>query len=174
MKPSISTYEILIGKLLNESVDEKWSKWASAMMMKGVYSENLVELAGIQKPYNQFELKELSDKVLEELGFDLEDQEKIIIDYTAYLLREVLEEKRDLLKTLRILNHLYIGFEYAESLRAFYSLYFAKEDLMESEVQWYWEGADRTNIDEVCMGYIKEWLEENGDPAGASIHPKSS
>lgn len=41
----------------------------------------------------------------------------------------------------------------------FYLLYFAKDDLNESEVQWYWNGADRINIDLIIKNAFQYYLD---------------
>jgi hypothetical protein len=155
------TYEMIALKYLDRNVDEKWVDWAVQMMMAGFETESLIELAGISKPYNQFELKPLTGKVFEELELDITDKEKAVNCYISFLLSEVLDDKRDLLKTLRDLKDLSIELNYDKSIYDFYSLYFAKEDLNYDTVQWYWEGADEDNIDEICFNYFKKWLIEN-------------
>jgi hypothetical protein len=42
-----------------------------------------------------------------------------------------------------------------------YLLYFAKDDLNESEIQWYWDGADRTNIDQIIGKVFEDYLDGN-------------
>ena len=42
----------------------------------------------------------------------------------------------------------------------FYLLYFAKDDLSESENQWYWEGATRENIDHVIKSEFLDWIKK--------------
>src|SRR5690554_279091 len=136
------TYEIIALKHLDRNVDEKWINWAVEMMMAGFETESLIELAGISKPYNQFELKPLTDKVFVELDIDITDKNKTINQYISFLLNEVLDNKRELIKTLRDLKDLCIELDYDKSIYDFYSLYFAKEDLNYDYVQWYWEGAN--------------------------------
>lgn len=43
----------------------------------------------------------------------------------------------------------------------FYLLYFAKDDLNESEIQWCWNGADRTNIDQIIRKVSEDYLDRN-------------
>ncbi len=74
MKPVESTYEIVAWKHLNNSVDEKWSNWAVEMLMGDYETEHLIELAKIEKPYNQFELQELTDKVFLELNLEYKNK----------------------------------------------------------------------------------------------------
>lgn len=71
------------------------------MMMVIYETEHLIELAGIAKPYNQFELKELTDKVFEELNLDYTNQDNVVNDYVRYLAMEVLNVNRELLNFLR-------------------------------------------------------------------------
>jgi len=158
MKPVDSTYEILAWKHLNKSVDEKWSNWAVEMMMVGYETEHLIQLAGIRKPYNQFELRELTDKVFDELNLDYKNQDNVLINYTTFLVKDVLNGRRELLKTLRDLKDLCITLDYDKRIHDFYLLYFAKEDLNYDTVQWYWEGATRDNIDQICFDYFEKWI----------------
>ncbi len=161
MKPVELTYEIVAWKHLNQSVDEKWSNWAVDMLMADYETEHLIELAGIEKPYNQFELQELTDRVFSELGLDYKNKEKVVSNYVTYLAKEVINGKRELLKTLRDIKDLCIAFDYDRKIYDFYSLYFAKEDLNYTTVQWYWKDADRSNINKICMDYFEKWVKEN-------------
>ena len=131
------------------------------MMMVIYETEHLIELAGIAKPYNQFELKELTDKVFEELNLDYTNQDNVVNDYVRYLAMEVLNVNRELLNFLREIKNLCIALDYDSKIYDFYSLYFAKEDLNYDTVQWYWDGADRNNIDKICIDYLKKWIDEN-------------
>ena len=115
----------------------------------------------IEKPYNQFELKELTNKVFNELNLDYTDQDRVVANYVTYLGKEVLQEKRELSKTLREINNLCIALDYDRRIYDFYSLYWAKEDLNYSTVQWYWNGAGRSNIDRICRDYFQNWVDEN-------------
>ena len=104
----------------------------------------------------------MTDKVFEELNLDYTNQEKVVINYVTYLAKEVLNDNRDLLKTLREIKDLCIALDYDSKIYDFYSLYFAKEDLRQDTAQWYWNGADRSNIDQICMEYLTNWIKENG------------
>ena len=69
-EPVLSTYKILKEKACNADIDESWVDWAIEMMETGFEVESLYELAGISKPFNQFELQNLTNKVLEDLSLD--------------------------------------------------------------------------------------------------------
>lgn len=161
-KPIPTTAEILIKKYLGRPVDETWAKWAMDMMVAGFNSEHLVELAGLEKPYYQFELNELTNKVFAELGLEYRNEEKVVTQYAAYACNLVLNDKSDLFKTLLELKELCIEPNYSKVIYDFYTLYFAKDFLTDSPVQHYWEGATRDNIDEICLNYFKKWVEKYG------------
>lgn len=63
----ISTYKVLMKKAFNEDIDEAWIDWAIETIQAGYESDNLYILAGITRPYHQFELQRLTDKVLAEM-----------------------------------------------------------------------------------------------------------
>ena len=85
-KPVLWTFKILMEKTFNSDIDESWINWAMEMMEEGFENENLFILAGISKPYNQFELQELTTKVLKELNLDYSNQNLVIRNYVYYLI----------------------------------------------------------------------------------------
>jgi hypothetical protein len=167
MKPIESTAEILGLKALNRNVDEKWIIWAVDMLVAGFENENLIILAGEGKPFNQFQLQGLVEKVIDELHLDYSDQEQTIKNYASYLIGKALNKQIDAYVVLNILKDICIELDYVGYLYDFFSLYFAKEDLQYSEDQWYWNGASRENIDQIITDYFIKWKETNG----ADLHP---
>lgn len=157
MKPIESTTEILALKALNRSVDEKWVDWAVDMLMAGFETEHLAILAGESKPFNQFQLRSLIDKVLDELHLDYSDRDLVIKNYTCYLIDRVLSKKLEIFNALNILKDICIELDNDESLFDFYLFYFAKEDLLYSDNQWYLDGATKENIDSVIIDYFIKW-----------------
>jgi hypothetical protein len=75
----LSTYKILKEKAFNSDISEAWVDWAIEMIGAGYESENLYELAGISRPYNQFELHDLTSKVLKDLELDFSNKELTIM-----------------------------------------------------------------------------------------------
>ena len=49
-----------------------------------------------------------------------------------------------------------------QDLMDFYLLHHAFEDLRHDKVQWYWEGADRSNIAGIIDDHCRNWLKEQG------------
>lgn len=156
-----STYEILALKALNRDIDKTWTDWATEMLRQGFDTESLVILAGESSPYNQFELRRLTDKVLTELNLDNSDKDLSIKNYASYLVDRVLKNKLEVLPVLELLKNICIELNHEKYLYQFYTLYYAKDDLLDSEVQWYIDGANRNNIDKIINDYFKKWLADN-------------
>lgn len=157
MKPVNSTPEILAFKALNRDIDKTWVNWAIDMLKAGYDTEYLTILAGESEPFNQFQMQELTDKVLTELQLKYSDKDQTIKNYASYLIDKSLDGELDSFKVLDILKDICIELDYVKYLYDFYSLYFAKDDLSYSEIQWYWDGATRQNIDKIITDYFKTW-----------------
>lgn len=156
----LSTYKILKGKAFNENIDGTWVDWALEMMEAGFESDNLYILAGITKPFNQFELHELTRKVLEDLGFSYADKDAILKNYVYYLISSSVDHPETYYKTLLELKNLCQDLGLDSAYMDFYLLYYVKDDLRVDEVQWYWNGANRQNIDQIIKDYFRKWMTE--------------
>lgn len=158
MQPVRSTLEILAYKVLNRDVDQTWVDWAMEMLMANYESEHIVILAGITFPENQFYLQELARKVLGELQLDYSDKSSVLDNYIIYLVEQALIGKESYESVLNKIQIIYCELNYEELLTDFMLLYWAKYDLKYGENQWYWEGANRDNIDQIIKDYFIEWL----------------
>ncbi|MET4084175.1 hypothetical protein ABIB40_004149 [Pedobacter sp. UYP30] len=135
MKPVESTTEILTLKALNRNINMTWVEWAIEMLTAGFDTENLAILAGESEPFNQFQLQDLTTKVLEELELNYSDREQVIKNYACYLIDKVRNKEIDTIKALEVLKDIYIELDMETYLNHFYLLYFTKTDLLESENQ---------------------------------------
>jgi hypothetical protein len=156
--PVLSTYRVLKNKALNEDIDKSWIDWAVEMMKAGYESDNLYILAGITKPYNQFELQELTDNVLQDIGLDYSDKEITIRNYAYFLIKNSIQNPSTYLDTLREFKEIFYALNMHVEYQDFFSLYWAKEDLLESEHQSYWENATRENIDEIIKTEFQKFI----------------
>jgi hypothetical protein len=161
MKLIKSTSEILAFKILNRDIGKIWIDWAIDMLMAGFNTKNLVILAGESEPFNQFQLQKLTDKVLDELHLDYSDKKLIIKNYVFYLIDKALKGEIENNEVLKILKDICIELDYENYLYDFYLLYFAKDDLSDSENQWYWNGATRNNIDKIIKDYFNKWKDSH-------------
>ncbi len=153
-----STIRVLAYKALDRDFDRTWSDWAVEMLTSGFDTEHLVILAGMSEPFDYFEMQTLTTKALNELGLDFSDKLKTIWNYVSYLIKMCVDGMLESVKVLAELKDLYLELGHEISLQYFYFLYYAKNDLMTDEVQWYINDVDRSNIDEVINGYFTEWL----------------
>jgi hypothetical protein len=156
----LSAYRIVKGKAFNEDIDESWIDWAIEMMEAGYESNNLYVLAGVTRPYNQFELQELTNKVLQDLHLDYSDKETVLKNYVYFLISNSIDHPETYFKTLRELKDICIDLDMNPEYMDFYLLYFAKDDLTVDEVQWYWEAANRQNIDQTIKEQFQRWINE--------------
>lgn len=128
------------------------------MMQAGYEEDSLFQLAGITKPYNQFELQVLTNKVLKDLHLDYSDKEKTIKNYIYFIIKTDIENPEkyyEILKEFRDINYsLDMDIEYQD----FALLYWAKRESLETESQCYWEGAYRTNIDNIIREQFENWV----------------
>ena len=157
LKPFDSTSALLAFKSLNHDIDEEWVQWAQEMIAIGFDTEHLRILAGASKPFNQFEMHELTDQVLAELNLDYRDQDKVLKDYARYLINLFLNGNVDSLKTLESLKNVFLQSIDKEYLRDFYTLWNAKIALMDDTHQWYWDGATRENIEDIITNNFIQW-----------------
>lgn len=126
------------------------------MLEVGFETKSLILLAWETEPFNQFEMQELTTKVLDELNLDYSHKETIIKNYIWYEIDRFIKEWIDVISILYNLKELYIETD-DDYLYYFYLLYFAKTDLLESEVQWYIIWVDRSNIDKKILEYFISW-----------------
>lgn len=124
----LSTYKILKEKAFNSDIDESWIEWAIEMMQANFEVESLYELAGMSKPFNQFELHELAERVLKDLNLDYSDNEKVIKNYVHYLISMSVDKPYRYLETLRELKNICTDLDLDSDYMDFYLLYFAKDD----------------------------------------------
>jgi hypothetical protein len=154
-----------MAKASNEDIDESWVDWAQEMMEAGFESMNLYILAGITKPYNQFELQELTDNVLKDLHSDYSDRDRTIRNYAYYIIKSAIGNADNYMSALRELNEIYMRFDMENEYLDFMLLYYTKVDLAESPDQWYWDGATTENIDEIIRGKFQSFI-DNFERAG--------
>lgn len=159
----LSTRTILAYRALHRKVNEQWIEWAVSMLEQGFDAYHLRIFAGESPPFNQFELLELADKTFEELGLEWSNTEGIISNYATELLEEMLEGRKRVEDVLNVLKNICIELDHAPYLFDFYLLYFAWQDLSSSEMQWYWPGANRSNITSLINDYARRWIEQFKD-----------
>lgn len=153
-----STVEILALKVLDRNTNKRWVNWAVDMLSAGFETQHLLILANETEPFNQFEMKDLTDRVLNELNLDYSNEELIMANYVRFLITRALGNPNQIQEVLAELKDLCIELDFDRSLYDFYLLYFAREDLQQYENQQYWEGATKDNIEVVIRDYFSKRL----------------
>lgn len=134
------------------------------MLTDGCDTPSLCVLAGELPPFNQFEIEVLVDRVFAELGLVLHATPREAARALASLrIRQVAAGEASRAEVLDELARLHIELGYATDLQDFYLLHYAWYDLQQAGVQWYWQGADRDNIDAVVDERFSAWLQEFPD-----------
>ena len=115
-------------------------------------------LSSFTPPFNHFELADYRDRALAELGIADIDDSRAVTLYAAEILRPVTAGDLDFAFALRAVKDLCVAANDDKNLYDFYLLFHAHSDLLESELQWYWQGADRGNIESIIRQRIAEFL----------------
>lgn len=155
-----STYQIVVLKALNRSVDKVWVNWAYQMLQAGYETEHLIILAGENPPYNQFELKQLTDKVFTELNINYTDALQAAKNYATHLVEKALKGEIDAYVVLEILKQYYFDLPYGNDFRDFYELYYLTIDIQYCK-ELNLNEDDVNNLKQSVVNYFKEWLAEN-------------
>lgn len=154
----ITTNRIRALKALNHSCGQECVDWAISQIERGRTERYVLMLAGMSPPFNHFEMAELRDRALAELGFGSISRADALRVYAAEIAQDAESGRAEILPTLHELNRLCIDEDYASELQDFYLLYFAWDDLLTSNEQWYWPGATRENIAIIAKQTLSEFV----------------
>lgn len=137
--------------------------WATELLVKDYYSDNLAVVAGSTTPYDIYELREYTIRALKDLGLVIPTDHEFTELITHALVVDMTEDRRSISHNLEILSGFCLDDDYSEDLYPFYSLWHAYDSLynFDQDVQWYWEGIDRDNFYEKAYEFFKEWLKTN-------------
>ena len=156
-----TTAAIQAWRALNRPPDERWVDWAVRLLTQGADTPGLRILAGLLPPLDYFEATKLVDRTLIELAISPLDTSSAVEAYTAELLAELLRHPDVIGDVLGELAQLCIETSYSRDLMKFYLLRNARDDLTHRDMQHYWAGADRSNIDGIVRQEAQRWLDEH-------------
>jgi hypothetical protein len=134
--------------------------WAVEAMCRGEDSPNLRILAGLTPPLSAFEVRDYASRALRELEIEIPQGADAISAYARDLVEDIVKSPEMMQRNLRILCAMCIAEDYQKDIYDFYMLRWAYDDLQQAEVQWYWEGADRSNIQMIVLNRCRDWLTE--------------
>jgi hypothetical protein len=158
---TLTTSEVVAFRGLGRHVDERWPQWALEMIEAGAVSGSLGSLAALCPPFNAFEMPELVDSSLRDMGVQSAQSVacavRMVISIRA---TQILAGKMELDQALSELASLYEELIHPEDLQDFWLLHLAKQDLIDDEDQWYWPSATRGTIDQIIVDRCRAWLSE--------------
>src|SRR6266513_1488419 len=139
-----TTAAIQAWRALRRPPDQRWVDWAVRLLTQGADTPGLRILAGLLPPLDYFEATKLVDRTLMELAISPLDTSSAVEAYTAELLAQLCIET-----------------SYRRDLMKFYLLRNARDDLTHRDIQHYWAGAGRSNIDGIVREEAQRWLDEH-------------
>jgi len=160
--PGVSTVEILMRRALQRPCGQECVDWAVGMLERGIESRSLLLLAGMSPPFNHFELAGLRERVLAEVHpFELNIEDPVRA-YVVEITSDALHEGQSLRPVFARVADLAVQLGYPPDLQPFYNLHFAAEDLVHSEVQWYWRDATRENVTRIMREEAQRFVSAHG------------
>ena len=146
----VSTTRILAMKALERRCGQECVDWAIGLLEQGASTRSLGMLAGMMPPFNPFEMADLRDRVLEQLGIAELRREEAVVAYARELAADALADRRGPYELLHELSELCVAEGYLRELYNCYLLSNAWEDLLARGIQWYWTGATLDNIESLA------------------------
>lgn len=146
--------------------------WAIELLKKGIETENVLILASFSKPVEREEIKPYITAALKELNLKEKYGDYSLVANAHYYLDQILNDY-EIRHNLTKLYNLCLNSGMNQSLMPFYLLYHGWDELEQIGENYYFEGADLDNIEEVIKEQAKEWIEVYVNGKGISEQPES-
>lgn len=133
--------------------------WAIELIKSGKESENILIVASFSKPVDREEIKPYITGALKELNLIEKYGDYALIANAHYHLEQILIDYKIRLN-LRRLYRICVNADMDHRLMPFYLLYSGWSELEEIGVNYYFEGADLDNIEEVTKDQARIWIDK--------------
>lgn len=133
--------------------------WAIELIRNGIESEYVLIVASFAKPVERDEIKPYITGALKELNLIEKYGEYSTIANTHYHLELILNDI-EIRKNIRKLSDIYLNSNYDKGLLPFYLLYHGWDELEQIGANYYFEGANLDNIEEVIKEQAKIWIDK--------------
>lgn len=138
--------------------------WAIDLIQKGVETDNIFMLASFSKPVDSREIKPYVSAVLRDLNLEEGEGDEAIIALINFYLNEILSDN-SIREYLTFLYDLFIQKDGMYNndkfgLMPFYLLYHGWRELEDIGANFYFEGADLNNIEEVIKEQARIWIDK--------------
>jgi hypothetical protein len=134
--------------------------WAADALCEGHDSPSLRILAGLLPPLNPFEVRDYATRALQELEVAIPVGSDAISAFARDLIADIVADGSRMQGHLARLCDLCIAQDYQRDIYDFYLLRWAYDDLQREPFQWYWDGADRSNIRDIVLERCRSWLHD--------------
>lgn len=133
--------------------------WAIELIRNGIESENILIVASFSKPVDREEIKPYITGALKELNLTEKYGEYALVANAHYYLEQILNDY-EIRKNLSKLHEICLNADMDSRLMPFYLLYHGWDELEEIGVNYYFEGADLDNIEEVIKEQARIWIDK--------------
>ena len=134
-------------------------QWAKDLKEKGVGTRNIISLASMEKPINGHATRFLVSSALKELGLHEKNGNDAIIT-RAYFHIQKINSDISLRKNLKYMMTLAVETDLNYSLITFFQLHYAWEELEELGFNYYYDGANLDNIDQIAKTQAHKWIDK--------------
>jgi len=155
------TYKVLAFSELVQVETMDCIDWALEMLDLGYHTSNLLRLSQCHKTNSYFEVKPILEKAAQELGLEIKVGENAILSYCSYYVKNI-AKGFEVRQNLKYLSNLFIHRNDEDCIHDFFLLYNAWDQIDEniSRFNFYWEGANKNNIEAIVFAEAKKWLEK--------------
>ncbi len=133
--------------------------WAIDLIRQGKETDNVLMLASFTRPIDRFEIRPYVTNVLNDFGLEELDSKSAAIVEVHYHMNEILNGRK-VRNNLHSLYQLCLDNDYEPGLMNFYLIYHGWDELEEIGANYYFEGADLDNIEEVLKKEARKWIDK--------------
>lgn len=138
--------------------------WAIDLIENGKETDNILMLASFSKPVDSVEIRPYVSAVLADLGLEEKEGDEAIFALIQYYLSRIINGD-SIRGNLTLLYNLFLekdGFNKDDNfgLMPFYLLYHGWSELEDIGANYYFEGADLDNIEDVTKEQAQIWIDK--------------
>jgi len=155
------TYQVVAYPEVSDFNTNSCVDWALEMIAIGYDSPSLLILAALNRPTNYFQTIEYLNAALKELRLEVKTGIEGVVSYSSYFIKRIAEGEQ-VKENLKAIYKYCQAHDYESLIYDFYLLYWAWDDLdYGNECQYYWEGANKDNIEAIVVKTAKDWVMKN-------------
>lgn len=161
MKISDLTYKVVaFSEIPNFNTDECVDRTIE-MIFLGHDTPSLLNLAGLSKPANFFEVTDYLPRVFSSLKLIQKTGDEATLSYCSYYIKKI-ANLENIRSNLTQVYKFCQARDYEKLVYDFYLLYWAWDDIdYGDDYTHYWEGATKDNIENIVVHTANKWIVKN-------------